>query len=110
MQGDQIQNIKGVISVLKLVIVFGHRSWKNDQRVMENHGKIMEFDYRKSLGTLHWWVCSIQCQVAFFMFYSTNAQQSCNKSYFARISPNHSQQERPPRADNRNSRLELRFI
>ncbi len=51
MQGDQIKKIKGVISVLKLVIVVRHRSWKNDERVMENHGNIMEFDSGKSLGT-----------------------------------------------------------
>ncbi len=38
MQGDHIQNTKGVISVLKSFIVVGHRSWKNDERVMENHG------------------------------------------------------------------------
>ena len=52
MQGDQIQNTKGILSVLELVIVVGHRSWKNDERVMENHGKIMEFDAGKLLGTL----------------------------------------------------------
>ncbi len=35
------------------VIVVACRSWKNDARVMENHGKIMEFDSGKALGTLH---------------------------------------------------------
>ncbi len=41
-----------VLSVLKLVIVVACRSWKNDARIMENHGKIMEFDSGKALGTL----------------------------------------------------------
>ena len=40
------------LSVLKLVIVAVCRSWKNDERVMGNHGKIMEFDSGKALGTL----------------------------------------------------------
>ncbi len=35
----------------KFVIV-ARRSWKIDARVMGNHGKIMEFDSRKALGTL----------------------------------------------------------
>ncbi len=38
--------------MLKLVIVVARQSWKNDARVIENHGKIMEFDSRKALGTL----------------------------------------------------------
>ncbi len=43
---------RSVISVVKLVIVVAHRSWKNYARVMENHGKMMEFDSGKALGTL----------------------------------------------------------
>ncbi len=38
--------------MLKLVIVVACRSWKNDASFMENHGKIMEFDSGKALGTL----------------------------------------------------------
>ncbi len=34
-----------IIFVLRL-------SWKKHERIMENHGKIMEFDSRKPLGTL----------------------------------------------------------
>ncbi len=33
--------------------VFSCWSWKNDARVLENHGKIMEFDSGKALGTLY---------------------------------------------------------
>ncbi len=36
----------------RMVNVFARRSWKNDARVMENHGEIMEFDSGKALGTL----------------------------------------------------------
>ena len=43
-----------VLSMLKLVIVVACQSWKNDARVMENHGKIMEFDSGKALGTLNY--------------------------------------------------------
>ncbi len=53
MQVDHIQNTKGFISVLKLVIDVGYRSWKNDERVMENHGIIMKFDSTKALGSLN---------------------------------------------------------
>ncbi len=41
------------LTIKKLVIVVARRSWKNDARVMENHGKIMEFDSAKALGTLN---------------------------------------------------------
>ena len=44
---------RSVIPVLKLVIFVARQSWKNDARVMENHGKIMEFDFGKALGTLY---------------------------------------------------------
>ncbi len=43
---------RSVLPVLKLVNIVAHQSWKNDARVMENHRKIMEFDYGKALGTL----------------------------------------------------------
>ena len=36
------------------VNVFARRSWRNDERVMENHGKIMEYDSGKALGTLYY--------------------------------------------------------
>ncbi len=48
-QGDNIQST--IVHFIGVEI--SHcRSWKNDARVMENHGKIMEFDSGKSLGTL----------------------------------------------------------
>ncbi len=47
-----------VLSALKLVSVVACRSWKNDARVMENHGKIMEFDSGKALGTL-FYLCEL---------------------------------------------------
>ena len=43
---------RSVLPVLKLVIVVARQSWKNDAKVMENHGKIMEFYSGKALGTL----------------------------------------------------------
>ncbi len=52
MQGDHIKAQQCVLSMLKLVIVVACQSWKNHARVMENHGKIMEFDSGKALGTL----------------------------------------------------------
>ncbi len=48
-QGD---NIQSTIVCFISVEISHCRSWKNDERVMENHGKIMEFDFGKSLGTL----------------------------------------------------------
>ena len=45
-------NTQSVLSVSKLVSVVARRSWKNDVKVMENHGKITEFDSGKVLGTL----------------------------------------------------------
>ena len=49
MQGDHFQST----IVCSMSDKISHcRSWKNDAKVMENHGKIMEFDPVKSLGTL----------------------------------------------------------
>ncbi len=49
MQGDHIQS---TIVCFVSVKISHCRSWKNDARVMENHGKFMEFDSAKVLGTL----------------------------------------------------------
>ncbi len=50
--------------MLKLVIFVGHRSWKNDERVMESHGKIMEFDSGKALGALVYLVVTMRKPMA----------------------------------------------
>ncbi len=42
------------------------RSWKNDARVMENHGKIMEFDSGKALGTLLFGTCILEKRKYFY--------------------------------------------
>ena len=49
MQGDHFQST----IVCFMSVKIGHcRSWKNGANVMENHGKIMEFDSENALGTL----------------------------------------------------------
>ena len=41
------------------------RSWKNHERIMENHGKIMEFESGKLLGTL---TITIETETRKFVF------------------------------------------
>ena len=41
-------------------------SWKNDARVMENQGKIMEFDSGKALGTLYEYKKNWSCFCTYF--------------------------------------------
>ncbi len=48
-QGNHIQST--IVCFISVKISYC-RSWKNNARVMENHGKIMEFDSGKALGTL----------------------------------------------------------
>ncbi len=53
MQGDHIQYTQKCFTSVKTIVnVIARRSWKNDARVMENQGKIMDFDFGKALGTL----------------------------------------------------------
>ncbi len=44
---ENLENEKSIFQTWK-----NNGIWKNDARVMENHGKIMEFDSGKALGTL----------------------------------------------------------
>ena len=50
--GNHIKETVRYFVNVKIGQVILHRSWKNGERGMEIHGKIMEFDTGKPLGTL----------------------------------------------------------
>ena len=47
-----IDRVAGVVEAVHMYIWLVSKSWNSEKMVMESHGKVMEFHFRMSVGTL----------------------------------------------------------